>query len=188
MDTLLDKLHRDHINISRLLDILEEQVQRYGMGETPDYPLVVDILRYMEDYPDTVHHPREDMMFARMREHGVDMEMETILRDLEEQHRDVREKSLNFLEALRGDLSAVAVPREAIERHGIAYLEAQRSHMSMEESRVFPAAKRMLEERDWKDLDRSVNEREDPLFGAVVTRVYQSLYQHLVERFEKAAN
>lgn len=186
MDTLLDKLQLDHINIAQLLDILEEQVQRYGKGEVPDYPLIIDILRYMEDYPDTVHHPREDLMFARMREHGVDMEMETILRDLEAQHRDIREKSLNFLEALRGDLSAVAVPREAIERHGIAYLEAHRSHMNIEDSRVFPAAKRMLKERDWIELDRSVNEREDPLFGAVVTRVYQALYDHLVERFEKA--
>lgn len=188
MDTLFDKLHRDHANMARLLDILQEQVQRYGKGEAPDYPLIIDILRYMEDYPDTVHHPREDLMFARMREHGVDMEMETILCDLEAQHRDIREKSLNFLEALRGDLSAIAVPREAIERHGIAYLEALRSHMHLEESRVFPAAKRILEQRDWIDLDRLISEREDPLFSAAVTRVYKSLYDHLVERFEKVAD
>ena len=187
MDTLLNKLQQDHINISRLLDILEEQVQRYGKGEVPDYPLIVDILRYMEDYPDTVHHPREDLMFARMRKCGVDMDMEVTLRDLEAQHRDIREKSLDFLEALRGDLSAIAVPREAIKRHGIAYLEALRQHMNTEEVCVFPAAEQLLEEKDWIELDRSVSEREDPLFGAVVIRVYQTLYDHLVERFENSS-
>ncbi len=113
METLLDKLHLDHINISRLLDILDEQIRRYGRGQTPDYPLIVDILRYMEDYPDTVHHPREDMMFGRMRDRGVDMEMETTLRDLEQQHRDIREKSLNFLEALRGVCCAGIYRRDA---------------------------------------------------------------------------
>jgi hemerythrin-like domain-containing protein len=53
----------EHLNFAKLLDILEEQLQRFHTGDEPNYELMLDIMFYMTHYSDLLHHPREDLAF-----------------------------------------------------------------------------------------------------------------------------
>jgi len=60
--------HTEHVNFARLLDILKGQLAAFHRGESPNYALMGDILYYMRNFSDRVHHPREDVAYARLAE------------------------------------------------------------------------------------------------------------------------
>src|SRR6266705_7130127 len=60
--------HAEHANFATLLDILEGQLDLFHKDESPNYELMLDIMFYMTHYPDVLHHPREDLAFAKIKE------------------------------------------------------------------------------------------------------------------------
>jgi len=74
----------EHVNFATLLDLLEDQLDLFHQGKNPDYEMMLDIMFYMTHYPDVLHHPREDLAFARILE--LDVNSRPIVSDLVEQH------------------------------------------------------------------------------------------------------
>ena len=66
MSDTIAALDRDHANVARLLELLESEILAIEVGKTPDYPLLQDIMRYMTQYPDRFHHPKEDLIFVQL--------------------------------------------------------------------------------------------------------------------------
>ncbi len=60
---LLERLHRDHINLARLLDLLERELNEFYAGRESDFDLKVEMLEYIECYAELIHHPTEDRIF-----------------------------------------------------------------------------------------------------------------------------
>ena len=71
---ILEELREDHRNLSRLLDLLEAECSEVPDDGEPDMELLRDIMCYMTVYPDAIHHPREDLVYAAMREHGLTLQ------------------------------------------------------------------------------------------------------------------
>ncbi|MDZ7768416.1 MAG: hemerythrin domain-containing protein [Woeseiaceae bacterium] len=65
---LLDELHQDHRNMAFLLELLERESNRLLDDGNPDFELMHDIMQYMTGYPDAVHHPKEDRLYAEIKE------------------------------------------------------------------------------------------------------------------------
>src|SRR5215468_1187377 len=85
MIQVIDQLGRDHRNMRLLLDIVEAEMEGYRAGRPPDFELLAMVGRYALDYPDLIHHPREDLVFARLVERDPDAR--AILGDLIGDHR-----------------------------------------------------------------------------------------------------
>jgi hemerythrin-like domain-containing protein len=64
-DNPVDIWHAEHARFGRLLDLLEREAGRLESGQDPDYQLMLDIVDYLNDYPEKFHHPREDIAFSR---------------------------------------------------------------------------------------------------------------------------
>jgi len=97
-----------------MLNILERQSNRIYEGKEPDYELLHDIMHYMTVYPDTVHHPKEDCIYAELKAARPDLAtgFERITMD----HRHIAELSIK----LRDDVAALAVKgAEAILRREV---------------------------------------------------------------------
>jgi hemerythrin-like domain-containing protein len=77
--------HAEHVNFARLLDLLEKQVAAFHVGEQPNYDLMLDVVYYLRHYPDQVHHPQEDVAFARVLERDPTMKSQ-IDRLMQEHH------------------------------------------------------------------------------------------------------
>ena len=61
---ILEELREDHRNLTRLLDLLENECRDIPDEGEPDMDLLHDIMHYMTVYPDAIHHPREDLVYT----------------------------------------------------------------------------------------------------------------------------
>ena len=67
MTYVIEVLRQEHRNIEKLLRVLERELSVFDRGERPDYEVVLAVIDYFTDYPDTCHHPKEDMIVAKLK-------------------------------------------------------------------------------------------------------------------------
>lgn len=166
--------HADHVNFGRLLAILERELELTG---SPDYQLLLDILYYIEHYSDALHHPKEDLIFARVG--ARDANVADLVAALSRQHVDLREMNEALQRELEDVVNGSIVSRAHITALGQTYIGAFREHMRTEESRILPLADRVLTSRDWDEVDATMANFDDPLFGHDVQDRYAALRQHI---------
>jgi len=147
--------------MAALLRALEWQVAAFEAGDRPDYDVVRAALDYFQRFPDAHHHPREQLLFARLRER--DPKAADSVWDLGRAHAELSTRADKFAAALRAILEDEEIPRNAFAHLARGFIELQRQHIDMEESAFFPAAERALVATDWGDLTKMVALEADPL-------------------------
>ena len=185
MSQVIAALNRDHANVAKLLDLLESEILAIEVGKTPDYSLLRKIMQYITQYPDTFHHPKEDLIFAQLvrREPEVHADVEALLNE----HVSLGVAGLEFeCSLLTTNIDSVNV-REGLAAVGFAYIRVLREHMLIEEGILFPIAMEVLTKEDWKLIEEQVDTFEDPLFGSVIADEYQKLYGLIINRTESGA-
>jgi hemerythrin-like domain-containing protein len=137
----------DHEYFRRLLAYLQHEVDVFHAGERPNYELMLDVLTYLRDFCDRVHHPAEDAAFGRLARRAPMLLPQ--LEQLAQEHRVI----VHAGEALRGKLAAVldgsVVPRGEVEVAAATYLVYYGNHIAKEEETVLPAASQLLTAQDW---------------------------------------
>jgi len=169
--------HTEHINFARLLDILEDQVSAFHAGEDPNYALMSDILYYMRNFTDRVHHPREDVAYARLA--ARDPGSQLTVNRLQQEHRVIATAGDELLNRINEAAGDVVTPRAALEAATATYLVYYRHHLSAEEREIMPHAAQVLTEQDWAAVDASVPASPDPLFGDHVLERFEALRRHI---------
>src|SRR5262245_20107122 len=162
----------DHANFARLLNFVERQVLAFHLGEPLDYPLLLAILYYLRDYPDRVHHPREDVAFARLVERDPALQL-PVARRLQE-HRVIAAAGEKLLKLLQGAVDGALIERSAIEAAAATYLVYYRHHLAAEEQELIPRAAQLLTPSDWAAVAAAPT-GVDPLFG----QDYEARYREL---------
>jgi hemerythrin-like domain-containing protein len=156
--------HADHLNFDRLLTYLDAELRKLHEGGEPDYALMLDIMYYMTHYADVLHHPKEDIVFARMK--ARDPALGASIDDLKRQHARLREMGAAMVEGLNDVLNGSIEPRARVERAARTYVDAMRAHMRTEEDDVLPRAEQLLSDRDWSQIEAAIANFDDPLFGS----------------------
>src|SRR6202165_992996 len=154
--------HAEHVNFSRLLDILEKQLDEFHEGGTPNYELMVDVVSYLRHFPDLHHHPREDAAFALLAKH--DPAMKIPLERLRQEHRVIAAAGEDLLRTLNELTADAMIARAAVEAVAAMYLVYYRHHIVTEEKEVLPRAAKLLTAKDWKAVAAAVPAGLDPLF------------------------
>ena len=167
----------EHLNFAKLLDILEDQLRRFHTGDEPNYELMLDIMFYMTHYTDLLHHAREDLAFAKLRER--DRSVGALVDELARQHELIKECGEELVADLDGIVNGSILSRERVELPGRDYIANFRSHMQMEENEILPLAEVLLREADWAAIDAALSHREDPLFGSGTEQRYAALRRQI---------
>jgi hemerythrin-like domain-containing protein len=170
---VLTRLHKEHADLTRLLDILDRQLALFTTGKPADYDTIGAILQYCQEYPDAVHHPKEDLVYGLLRSRDPALAVE--IGDLEEEHRSLAEMTLSLSELIERALAEEPVDREQVRKLTKDFIHRYRHHIAREELHVFPAARQVLSEDDWAKVDGQLGDKDDPLFGEVVTDYFQAL-------------
>lgn len=179
-------LHNEHKYMSKLLNVLREQMELIEEGETPDLAIMGDVARYMSEYSDVSHHPKEDIIYRKLSEcddsHKAEVvnllidheasskKTETLLASIQDAQRDTTKDNLKILRLRCED-----------------YIASTNRHMDHEESQVFPRILEALSEEDWVDIISDIQPGNDPLFGRVVEKRYQDLSRAIASEIERAA-
>lgn len=177
MPEVLQQLRREHADFSRLLDLLDRQLAVFASGERPDYDIMGAVIDYCLDYPDAMHHPKEDLIYRILK--SRDAELARIVGDLEEDHRRLGAVTRELAEALRQVLTEELVDRHEVHDLTEGFLRSYRRHIALEEDKVFPAAERTLSQDDWDEIDARLNRRDDPLFGDAVVDRFRALRDNI---------
>lgn len=180
IEKTMNELRTDHRNMVQLLDLLDAETVRLAGCDEPDYDLVYDIMTYMSEYPDAVHHPKEDMIYRHLKAKFPDID--DSLQHIETDHKALGEASSE----LRRDINAIGadgvVNRESLAMALRKYSEDLRKHMYWEEKDLFELADSMHDDDSWNELLKSYDQARDPLFGSSVERRFQKLFNGIQRR------
>lgn len=179
MSTVMGELRQDHGNIREILGLLARELDAVSDASGGDFELMRDIMIYMTRYPDHTHHPKEDLMFERMRERGVAPETEATIAKLLREHVALAEKGRIFRDMLIGVVDGALVERDALVAAGRDYAEFLHYHARLEDETVFLEAEELLDDADWIVVRQGFEAQVDPVFGPAVDHEFESLYDHI---------
>jgi len=169
--------HTEHTYFNQLLGLLRREVDAFHRGDAPNYELMQDIVRYLREYSDAVHHPREDVAFRRLLAHCPDL-AQTLAR-LGQEHRVIAHAGEVLLGLLRAVVGGAVIPRADVEVAAATYLVYYGNHIALEEEDVLPRAAKALTPEDWDAVRKSVPSRPDPLFGGSAEEGYRELRREI---------
>jgi hemerythrin-like domain-containing protein len=146
----------------------------------PDFELFAAMLRYIDEFPERLHHPKEDAyLFARLLQR--DPASAGVIRRLNDEHAEGATKMRELaalLDAYRREGRAAFAPfAAAIERYATFHWE----HMRVEETDVLPACERHLTDDDWAAIDAAFADNDDPLFGIEAKDAFSTLFRRIVQ-------
>lgn len=161
MAKIVQQLREEHANMARLLNVFERQLDLFRSGAQPDYDIVEGLIDYFLDYPDSCHHPKEDLLARKMIEQGTDRTKP--LEGLATQHGELAGLTRRFATVVRRLLEDEEFPRETLLESGQEFLDAQRHHMQMEDQYFLPLVETVLGPEQLAELDAEIEPRVDPL-------------------------
>lgn len=170
----------EHEQLSEVIHGMQYFVRLVDKGEkAPGLMVFRAMLYYIREYPEQVHHPKEDQyLFARLRDRTSDLD-ET-LAELESQHTQgealVRELEHALTRYELEGSSAFRAFRDLVEKYAKFYFR----HMRLEEEVILPAASRLLTPEDWTAVDAAFAGNRDPFAGANLKGGLEKLFLLIV--------
>ena len=178
----------EHRSIAAVLGGLQ-QLDRAGRanGNTTDVAHMHQMVQYLRQFPATLHHPKEEnFIFRLLRQHTT--EHNAVLDELGRQHTlensliDALSEALSDQES--GQEGASAAVTAAVQRLSGAVWE----HMSLEESVIFPAARRHLSRADWATVYQAFSAHQDPLLHQSSEMPMKQLFARIATALQQDAS
>jgi hemerythrin-like domain-containing protein len=181
MDTdarvLMDELRQDHRNMAIVLNLLDDIVTEMEAGGDPDFELFDEIMRYMTVYPDAVHHPKEDVMYEKLRSKRPDLAED--LEHVPDDHRDIAGLGGVLRSEVEAIVAGAAVRRSKMIEDTAAYVRRLREHMQWEEEDLFSRIDLMLNAEPYTVDISSIEHIKDPVFELEVEAGFRRLLDSL---------
>ena len=144
-----------------------------------DFKLLHAMLYYLENFPEKLHHPKEDAFLHRyMRLRSPDAA--AILEVVEEEHRQSHAQSEAMLAALANYEKNGEVARDAFLDAVSHYAEFQWRHIDREEDEVLPMAVAILTADDWSAIDEAFSAHQDPFTSYEHIKEFRHLFREIV--------
>jgi len=180
MNPIMTRLGQDHAHLARLLDLFDDLLDRFHEGHEPDYELMCEMLEYMADYADQIHHPTEDLIFRRALEKGI--QKRDVFDVLMNQHDLVAQLNKRFRQSLDAIVHEEVLLRDEVEAQGRELVNTLREHMTLEDREAFPIALERLDQADWEAVEAAAPSADDPVFVTPDPQRFRALFQHLAEQ------
>ena len=168
---IIDRLRLDHRRFRQLLDQLTQSLKEAHSGDTAAEDRLFCMIEYLTDYPHEIHHPTENLIFARLLEKALTDEERSMIVQNANEHQALERETEDLFE--RVDSTAPLTSANIA-----AYVLHQNQHMDREEQEVFPLAEQLLTSEDLIALDDQYAALHDPLFDAAESR-FSALYDCL---------
>ncbi len=180
VEQLMSGLRGDHRNMVMLLDLLDAEIDKLAASGEPDYDLVRDIMLYVTEYPDVVHHPKEDIVYRHLK--SLRPEIRTELERVETDHQYIEESGLKLRNSVEAISIGAILNRDELIAKFHHYVQQLREHMYWEETELFSLADELQHFGEWSEVVLKNNEISDPLFGSPVERKYGRILARIQQR------
>ncbi|MFZ1151529.1 MAG: hemerythrin domain-containing protein [Xanthobacteraceae bacterium] len=178
MTRMIELLRGEHRDIEQLLNVLEDELKVFDRRERPDYEVIQAIISYFQDYPDCCHHPKEDMIFDKLKVRNPPAAKR--IGDVEAEHRQETERLDRVARVVRNVLLDREIARQTFSDVMRDFIDHQRVHMAMEERTLFPAAANALRPEDWQEIESKWNDKTETLFNVAMEEKCHSLRDRIL--------
>lgn len=167
----------EHKYQARLLGVMERQVGLLNQRKLPDYEVMHGVMRYMTQFPDRYHHPKEDLLFDKVL--ARDPSAGEAVEELRRAHVDIAAAGAQLFDLIersrQGEGEAEAL-RDPLRKSAHRYIGALRRHMDIESLHMFPRALKTLLADDWREVDAAMKPILDPVFGQQAQPGFEALH------------
>lgn len=168
-EAYMKELREDHGRFSRILSMIGRDARRLEDEPKSVLPLFAEAIEYVVGFQNVYHHPREEIMFAKIAEKSASFA--TIAAALSREHLATDDAGEALLSMMK---NVSAAPSRRPEREELArkledFARLMRRHISKEEELLYSQAWAELAAEDWQDLADSVS-AVDPLEGTQESR------------------
>jgi hemerythrin-like domain-containing protein len=184
MVEIIEILRQEHRNIEKLLQVMEQELTVFDRGERPDYEVFGAIVEFFKNYPDSCHHPKEDIIYEKFRTR--DPGRAASVADLEAEHREGAVRLRRVARAIESVLNDQELLRESVDRIVRDFIDNERKHIALEEEVVFPAIVGTLQPGDWADIALTLADRYGPPSEADFEEQFSTLRRDILELEEAA--
>ena len=174
--TIIRDEHRALASVVKGLQFLIQEIQ--NRGQQPDFPLMQAIVSYIGQFPDRLHHPKEDQYLfpaLRRRNPAASADLD-ILEDEHQRGTAVTQRVIDTLRDYQADPSQFEGFAQAVDD----YANFHWAHMSREEQVIMPMAEQSLLPEDWVEINAAFKANSDPLVGINTQREFRELFRRLV--------
>jgi hemerythrin-like domain-containing protein len=171
----------EHRRLSSIISAMLRMVDETASpGAPPRAMLMRAMLYYIHEFPEQIHHPKEEQyLFARLCERTD--EFDAVIDELRRQHEEGKSRLIELERALTNyELAGVSMlPALRDEVYGYADFYARHRHL--EESVILPAAQHFLTLADWVEIDEAFGANRDPFDRLEVEDNLDDLYALIVQ-------
>jgi hemerythrin-like domain-containing protein len=182
---MIEMLRLEHRNIEKLLHVMEQELNVFNQGERPDYEVFGAVIEFFKKYPDSCHHPKEDIIYQKFKARAPGRAAS--IADLEAEHREGALRLRRVAQAIDGVLNDQELLRESVNRIIRDFIDNERRHIALEDEVVFPAIVDTLQPGDWADIALTLADRYGPPSEADFEEQFSTLRRNILELEEAAA-
>ena len=135
MSAIIEQLNQEHANMSRILDLLEHEIDAFDRGEVADFHLVQEIMDYCLDYPEACHHSKEDAIYAVMIDRRPNLADE--IADLSGAHAKLGRQTQGAHGTVERIMRDETLARDLVLDVFGTFLDSYRLHFELEEENFF---------------------------------------------------
>ena len=175
----IHKIREEHRSISAVLHALKQLAREAQDARVkPGFDVFRAMLHYIDEFPEQLHHPKEDeFLFPAVaaRVPGARKVIESLKAEHIESARIIREleRALVFFED--GWPAGAADFLRTVD----AYADFHWRHMRKEEQEILPLAEKHLTVQDWASIDEAFDVNHDPIAG-VKEKDFRELFSRIV--------
>ncbi|MHC4067616.1 MAG: hemerythrin domain-containing protein [Planctomycetota bacterium] len=181
MIEILRKLRAEHDDLAKVLDVLEHEVESYRQRGRLNRDIVDDVLDYCRGYPALCHHPKEDLIYHKLRLAAEPAAINTV-GDLLAEHEALSALTDELEAAVDNLLSDAGENRARFVRVAEALHERHRHHIKAEEDELFPVAMECLSDEDWAKIDHEAMALEASQPTGAIDERFAAFSREIVER------
>jgi hemerythrin-like domain-containing protein len=153
------ELRTDHADYSRLLSLLSREVSQLVDSPRRTLPLIREAFRFIIEYLDRYHHPREDVLYETLARRST--RHARALARLRREHQNtalVSQRIYNRLHELASTSDPCQLARVAadIDR----FVDQSREHIDREEQIMYCGAAHVLSRKEWRAIEAAGPEYE----------------------------
>ena len=177
-ERVVDTIKQEHRVLGHVVEVLQQSLRDIAAEHTEvDFNLLAAILYYIDDFPERLHHPKEDEhLFKALKARSP--EFDAVLDELRREHvhdgqlvREIHAALVHYLAGAYGSL-------QAFKSCADAYASMLREHMRKEEG-LLARAGTSLPEAEWQAILAAFAANEDPLLAHDVRTEFRELYRRI---------
>ena len=173
-------LAREHLALRAVARILAMEAALLARDGQADMDLLDTIARYITEYPNRIHHPKEENFLFHYMRVRAPARCADILDRLLSEHNKEHDAVTRFQNALAACRAGQPGASGELAQVAASYAKYLERHMDVENTQAFPLAIEVLQDADWDAIDAAFEANDDPLLGNTPAAPFLALHARIM--------